>query len=185
MGKIVYSMLMSLDGYISRPDGEIGLPVPEGALHEHFNEAMRRTAVSLQGRRMYEMMRYWDGADEAFGGDQVALDFAHAWQAHPKIVFSRTLKEVGPNARLADQDLETVARSLKTEVEGEIGVAGADLAGQLARKGLVDEYQLYLQPVVLGAGKPFFQAGLTLDLKLLGTESLTQDVTLLRYAPAG
>ncbi len=66
MGKIVYSMLMSLDGYISRPDGEIGLPVPEGALHEHFNEAMRRTAVSLQGRRMYEMMRYWDGADNPF-----------------------------------------------------------------------------------------------------------------------
>lgn len=185
MGKIVYSMLMSLDGYISRPDGDVGLPVPEGALHEHFNEAMRRTAVSLQGRRMYEMMRYWDGADATFGGDQVALDFAHAWQAHPKIVFSRTLKEVGPNARLADQDLETVARSLKTEVEGEIAVSGAELAAQLAAAGLIDEYQLYLQPVVLGGGKPYFRSGLTLDLKLLGAENLTQGVTLLRYAPAG
>lgn len=183
MGKIIYSMLMSLDGYIARPDGEIGLPVPEGPLHEHFNEAQRRTAVSLVGRRMYEMMRYWDGADDDFGGDQVAVDFAHAWQASPKIVFSRTLKEVGPNAKLADQPLEIVARLLKGQVEGEIGVSGADLAGQLARAGLIDEYQLYMQPVVLGGGTPYFAHGLTLDLELLGTQSLPQGTTLLRYGP--
>lgn len=183
MGRIIYSMLMSLDGYIARSDGEIGLPVPEGALHQHFNDAMRRTSVSLMGRRMYEMMRYWDGADADFDGDPVALDFAHAWQASPKIVFSRTLKDVGPNAKLADQDLETVARALKTEVEGEIAVSGADLAGQLARAGLIDEYQLYLQPVVLGGGTPYFAAGLTLDLELKGTENLPQGTTLLRYGP--
>jgi dihydrofolate reductase len=185
MGKVVYSMLMSLDGYIARPDGEIGLPVPEDALHEHFNEAMRRTAVSLNGRRMYEMMSYWDSPGEVFDGSQVELGFAHAWQATPKIVFSRTLKEVGPNARLADAPLETVARSLKAEVEGEIAVSGADLAGQLAVAGLIDEYQLYLQPVVLGGGRPYFAHGLALNLELLGTERLTQGTTLLRYAPAG
>ena len=102
-----------------------------------------------------------------------------------RIVFSRTLKEVGPNAKLADQPPEIVARLLKTEVEGEIAVSGADLAGQLARAGLIDEYQLYMQPVVLGGGTPYFAHGLTLELDLLGTESLPQGVTLLRYRPTG
>ncbi|MEP9372521.1 dihydrofolate reductase family protein [Mesorhizobium sp. KR1-2] len=185
MAKIVYSMLTSLDGYIAGPDGGIALPVPEEELHRHFNEMMRQTSTALCGRRMYEVMRFWDSPDRETGAEEVELDFAHAWRATPKIVFSTTLQDVGPNARLASGDVEDVVRSLKSEADGQISVAGADLAAHLARAGLIDEYWLYVHPVVLGGGKPYFRSGLSLTLKPLGTESLTQGVTLLRYAPAG
>ncbi|SIT59921.1 conserved hypothetical protein [Mesorhizobium prunaredense] len=184
MARIVYAMLMSLDGYIAGPDGDIALPVPEGELHRHFNDMMRQTSIALCGRRMYEAMRFWDSPDRE-NGAEIELDFARAWRETPKIVFSTTLREVGPNARLANGDVENVVRSLKSEADGQITVAGADLAAHLARSGLIDEYRLYMHPVVLGGGKPYFQPGLSLALKPLGKESLTQGVTLLRYAPAG
>ncbi|TIO07998.1 dihydrofolate reductase family protein [Mesorhizobium sp.] len=185
MARIVYAMLMSLDGYIAGPDGSIALPVPEGGLHRHFNDMMRQTSIALCGRRMYEVMRFWDSPDREIGTGDVEVDFAHAWRETPKIVFSTTLREVGPNARLVQGDVEDVARSLKSEADGQITVAGADLAAHLARSGLIDEYRLYMHPVVLGGGKPYFQSGLSLRLKPLGMENLTQGVTLLRYAPAG
>ncbi|RWP59623.1 dihydrofolate reductase family protein [Mesorhizobium sp.] len=184
MARIVYAMLMSLDGYIAGPDGDIALPVPEGELHRHFNDMMRQTSIALCGRRMYEAMRFWDSPDRE-NGAEIELDFAHAWRETPKIVFSTTLREVGPNARLLNGDVENVVRSLKSEADGQITVAGADLAAHLARSGLIDEYRLYMHPVVLGGGKPYFQSGLSLTLTPLGKESLTQGVTLLRYAPAG
>ncbi len=184
MGKIVYSMLTSLDGYIEGPSGDIGLPVPEEELHRYFNGEMRRTVTALCGRRMYEAMRFWD-SPERETGSEVERDFAQAWQKTPKIVFSTTLREVGPNARLAGGDVETVANQLKSQMDGEISVSGANLAAQLARAGLIDEYRLYVQPVVLGGGKPYFQPGLSRALQLIGTQNLTQGVTLLRYAPAG
>jgi dihydrofolate reductase len=185
MARIVYSMLMSLDGYIAGPDGNIALPVPKGELHRYFNERMRQTSIALCGRRMYEVMRFWDSPDRETGAAEVEVDFAHAWRETPKIVFSTTLRDVGPNARLVNGDVENVVRSLKSEVDGEISVGGADLAAHLARSGLIDEYWLYMHPVVLGGGKPYFQSGLGLTLKPLGTGSLSQGVTLLRYAPAG
>jgi dihydrofolate reductase len=184
MARIVYSMLTSLDGYIAGPDGSIGLPVPEGDLHRHFNNEMRQTSIALCGRRMYETMRFWDSPDREIGADEVERDFAHAWRETPKIVFSTTLREVGLNARLADGDAETMVRSLKAKTDGLISVGGAGLAAGLARCGLIDEYRLYMQPVVLGGGNPYFQRGLSLVLKPLGTEHLPQGVTLLRYAPA-
>ncbi|WP_192258114.1 dihydrofolate reductase family protein [Mesorhizobium silamurunense] len=184
MARIVYSMLMSLDGYIAGPDGSIDLPVPEEELHRHFNEEMRQTAIALCGRRLYETMRFWDSADRETGAEEVERDFAHAWRETPKIVFSTTLREVGANARLADGDAVAMARSLKTETDGQISVGGAELAGHLARAGLIDEYRLYMHPVVLGGGKPYFQHGLSLALTPLGAERLSQGVTLLRYAPA-
>lgn len=183
MPRIVYSMLMSLDGYIAGPDGDIDLPVPEEELHRHFNEEMRQTSVALCGRRLYEAMRFWDSPEREAGGE-VERDFAEAWRKTPKIVFSTTLREVGANARLASGDAEAVAGSLKAETDGQIIVGGANLAAHLARSGLIDEYRLYMHPVVLGGGKPYFQADLSLALKPLGRESLSQNVTLLRYAPA-
>jgi dihydrofolate reductase len=96
--RIVYAMLMSLDGYIAGPDGDIALPVPEGELHRHFNDTMRQTSIALCGRRMCEVMRFWDSPDRETGASEVELDFAHAWRETPKIVFSTTLREVGPNA---------------------------------------------------------------------------------------
>ncbi|BCM21253.1 dihydrofolate reductase family protein [Mesorhizobium sp. J8] len=183
MATIVYAMLTSLDGYIAGPGGDIGLPVPEEELHRHFNGEMRRTSIALCGRRMYETMRFWDSPEREIGAEDVERDFARAWRQTPKVVFSTTLGEVGPNARLMKSDVEKVARSLKAEADGEISVSGAQLAGQLARAGLIDEYRLYMHPVVLGGGKPYFQSGLSLALKPLGAERLAQGVTLLRYAP--
>ncbi|WP_430694652.1 dihydrofolate reductase family protein [Mesorhizobium dulcispinae] len=184
MARIVYSMLMSLDGYIAGPDGNIDLPVPQEELHLHFNEEMRLTTIALCGRRLYETMRFWDSPDRKTGAEKVERDFARAWRETPKVVFSTTLRAVGANARLADGDAVAVARSLKAETDGQISVGGAELAGHLARAGLIDEYRLYMHPVVLGGGKPYFQHGLPLALRPLGTQSLSQGVTLLRYAPA-
>jgi dihydrofolate reductase len=184
MAKIVYSMLTSLDGYIAGPDGDIGLPVPETELHQHFNDMMRQSSLVLAGRRMYEMMRFWDSPERETGATEVERDFAHAWRETPKIVFSTTLREVGHNAKVND-DAKTTVRSLKSQTDGLIILGGADLAASLARAGLIDEYRLYMHPVVLGGGKPYFQSGLSLALKPLGTENLAQGVTLLRYAPAG
>ncbi|UVK52558.1 dihydrofolate reductase family protein [Mesorhizobium sp. AR02] len=185
MAKIVYSMLTSLDGYIAGPDGDIGLPVPETELHQHFNDMMRQASVVLAGRRMYETMRFWDSPDRETGATEVERDFAHAWRDTPKIVFSTTLRQVGHNARLVESDALATVKSLRTETDGLVILGGADLAACLARAGLIDEYRLYMHPVVLGGGKPYFQSGLSLALRPLGAESLPQDVTLLRYVPAG
>ena len=184
MARIVYSMMVSLDGYIAGPDGDIGLPVPEEALHRHFNDMMEQTSMELCGRRMYEAMRFWDSPEREASASKVERDFARAWQKTPKTVFSTTLREVGHNARLMNGDAENVASALKLEKDGYISVAGAGLAAHLARANLIDEYRLYMHPVVLGGGKPYFQSGLSLALMPLGTESLAQGVTLLRYASA-
>ncbi|MEI9401023.1 dihydrofolate reductase family protein [Mesorhizobium argentiipisi] len=182
MATIVCAMLTSLDGYIAGSSGDIDLPFPEEELHRHFTDEMRRTSIALCGRKMYESMRFWDSPEREIAADEVERDFARAWRETPKVVFSTTLQEVGPDARLVKGDVEAVARSLKADTDGEISVSGADLAGQLARAGLIDEYRLYMHPVVLGGGKP--RSGLSLALKPLGTKRLAQGVTLLRYAPA-
>ncbi len=183
-GHISYGFAVSVDGYIARAQGgDIGLPVPEEALHRHFNEVQERTALSLYGRNMYEVMKYWDApqADSA----EYEQEYARAWQRTPKVVFSTTLDSVGPNARLVKQraDVERTVRQLKAETNGEIEVSGAGLAASLIRLGLVDEFRLYMMPVVLGGGKPYFEAGLQLELEPLGAESLPQNCTLLRFRP--
>ena len=183
-GHIFYGFMVSADGYIAGAQGgEIGLPVPEEALHRHFNDMQERTALSLYGRTMYEVMKYWD-APSAESQDYEQA-YARAWQGTPKVVFSTTLESVGPNARLVKEkaDVERTVRQLKAETDGAIEVGGAGLAASLIRLGLVDEFRLYMMPVVLGGGKPYFEAGLQLELELLGSESLPQHCTLLRFRP--
>lgn len=182
-GHICYSFAVSVDGYIANTEGDIGLPVPEEALHRHFNEMQARTALSLYGRRMYEVMKYWYAP--APESSDVEHEYARAWQRTPKVVFSTTLESVGPNARLVKDgaDVERVVRQLKAETNGLIEVNGATLAASLIRMGLVDELRLYVMPVVLGGGKPYFEAGLQLELEPLGVESLPQQCTLLRFRP--
>jgi len=126
--KLIYGMLTSLDGYMAAADGTLVLPVPEADLHQYFNAQMRRAKTVLHGRRMYEVMRFWDTAGDEPGAPEVAVDFARAWKETPKIVFSKTLREVGPNARLVKDDLEGVVRALKADVDGEVMVAGAGVA---------------------------------------------------------
>lgn len=184
MGRIVYGMMASLDGYIAGAGGDIGLPVPEAELHRYFNEVMKRTAVSLYGRRMYEIMKVWETWGSAPGVSEVEMDFSRAWREVPKVVVSTTLSDVGPNARLIGQDVRAAVERLREDTDGEIAVAGAALAGSLSQWGLVDEYRLFLMPVVLGGGTPFFPTGTALHLEPAGREDLPQGVTLLRYRPA-
>ena len=183
-GHIVYAFMVSVDGYIAgAPGGDIGLPLPEQELHRHFNEMQKRMTLGLYGRNMYEVMKYWDAPPAE--SSEVDHQFARAWQAMPKVVFSSTLDSVGPNARLVKDkaDVERTVRQLKADTNGEIEVNGAALAASLVRLGLVDEFRMYMMPVVLGGGKPYFEAGLQLELEPLGTESLPQHCTLLRFRP--
>jgi dihydrofolate reductase len=135
MARIIYAMLTSLDGYITGPEGGPTLPVPEGALHWHFNEMMKRTSVALYGRWMYEEMRIWESWDRTPGRPEVEADFARAWRDTPKIVFSTTLREVDPNTQRVGNDVENVVKSLRAESVGDISVSGAGLAASLARFG--------------------------------------------------
>jgi dihydrofolate reductase len=176
MAKLVFGMNQSLDGYV---DHEAFGPGPK--LFHHFVEQMRSLAGSVYGARMYEVMRYWDEDHPEWNAD--ARDFAAAWRRQPKWVVSRSLKSVGPNAGLVEGGLEAAIRRLKAEIAGEIEVAGPELAQSLSELGLIDEYQIYLHPVVLGGGKPFF-AGARPRLRLAASERIDEDVIRLTYVPA-
>jgi len=181
MGKLVFGMMQSLDGYIAGPPGGPELPPPGTALHRHFNDYVRGLSGILYGRRMYEVMRYWDEAQP--GWEEVEHDFASAWRPKPKWIVSRTLKSVGPNATLVSDGVEAFARRLKETIDGQIDVAGPDLAGYLTDLGLIDEYHLYFRPFVLGGGKPFF-AGPRPPLRLIATDEIGEDAVRLKYVPA-
>lgn len=181
MAKLIFGMMQSLDGYIAGPEAGPDLPPPGVSLHRHFNDHVRSLAGCLYGRRIYEMMRYWD--EEQPDWIEVEQDFAAAWRPRPKWVVSRTLKSVGPNATLVSHDVEAFVRRLKADVEGDIDVAGPELAGSLTELGLIDEYHLYLRPVVLGAGKPYF-AGARPPLRLIASDTLPDETVRLVFAPA-
>src|SRR5688500_14159977 len=149
MAKLVFGMNLSLDGYV---DHEEFAPGP--SLFRHWIEHVRDLTGSVYGRRMYEVMRYWDEDRPEWDTEQ--FDFAAAWRSQPKWVVSRTLKSVGPNATLVSDDIEAVIRDLKAQLVGEINVSGPDLARSLTDLGLIDEYRLYFHPVLLARGKPLF-----------------------------
>ena len=145
-------MMQSLDGYVAGVAGDLELPPPGIELGRYFIDHVRGLAGMLYGRRMYEVMRYWD--EDRAEWDAGDHEFAAAWRAQPKWVASRSLKSVGPNATLIGDDVESFVRRLKAEVEGEIDVAGPELARSLTDAGLVDEYHLYFRPFVLGRLEP-------------------------------
>jgi dihydrofolate reductase len=174
-------MMQSLDGYVAGVDGDIlVMPVPGVALSRYWIDYVRGIAGSLYGRRMYDVMRYWD--DDQPDWDAGDREFAAVWRAQPKWVASRTLTSVGPNATLVGADLEAVVRRLKAEVDGVITVSGPELAACLTDLGLIDEYDLYFLPRVLGRGKPYF-AGPRPPLRLIGTERVGEDTVRLKYVP--
>ena len=176
MAKLVFGMNQSLDGYVDHLAMR-----PSPALFRHFIEQVRGLSGSVYGRRIYEVMRYWDEDLPEWGVEQ--RDFAVAWRSQPKWVVSRSLKSVGPNATLVEADLEAVIRGLKARLAGEVEVAGPDLARTLTDLGLIDEYRLYLHPVVLGRCKPFF-AGPRPPLHLVASDLIADDLILLTYVPA-
>ena len=180
MGKLVFGMMQSLDGYVDGVGDRLEFPPPGVALARHFNDRVRALAGSLYGRRMYEIMRYWDeDRPEWDAGDH---DFAAAWRAQPKWVVSRALNSVGANATLVGEDVEAFVRKLKTDVEGEIDVAGPALAASLTDLGLIDEYRLYLRPFVLGGGKPYF-AGARPPLRILSSDRIGEDAVRVTCVP--
>jgi dihydrofolate reductase len=176
MAKFVFGLNQCLDGYVDHLEFR-----PSPTLFRHFIEQVRGLTGSVYGRRMYEVMRYWDEDHPEWGPEE--RDFAAAWRSQPKWVVSRSLKSVGSNATLVDDDLEAAMRGLKAQHAGEIEVAGPDLARSLTDLGLIDEYQIYLHPVVLGRGKPFF-AGPRPPLRLVAGDLIGEDVMRLGYVPA-
>ncbi len=176
MARLVFGMNQSLDGYV---DHMAFAPGP--ILFRHFIEEAQGQAGSVYGRVMYEIMRYWDHDHPEWDAEERA--FAAAWRRQPKWVVSHSLESVGPNATLVEGDLEAAIRELKAGCDGEIEVAGPNLACSLTRLGLIDEYRIYLHPVVLGRGKPYF-AGPRPPLRLVAADRLGEDVIRLAYVPA-
>jgi dihydrofolate reductase len=175
MGKIVFAMNQSLDGYVDHANFS-----PSPVLFRHFIEETRGLAGSVYGRGMYEVMRYWDEDLSEWGAEE--RDFAAAWRRQPKWVVSRSLKSVGPNATLVEAGLEAAIGGLKAQFAGEIEVAGPALAQSLTDLGLIDEYRIYLHPVVVGHGKRLF-AGARPPLRLAASDRIG-DVMRLSYVPA-
>jgi dihydrofolate reductase len=177
MARLVYALNQSLDGYVDHM--KLGPPAPTA--FRHFIELVRGLAGVIYGRRMYEIMRYWD--DDLPDWDADDREFAAAWRKQKKWVVSRSLQSAGPNATLIGDDFEKAIRKLKAELAGEIQVGGPALAEALTEAGLIDEYQLYFHPVVLGGGQPFF-AGPRPPLHLVGSDLIADDLIRLTYVPA-
>jgi dihydrofolate reductase len=177
MAKLVYALQQSLDGYVDHL--QIGPPGP--LVSRHFIDHVRDLTGMVYGRRTYEIMRYWD--EDQADWDAEDHDFAALFRSKPKWVVSRTLKSVGPNATVVEGDIEAAIRGLKAQHDGEISVAGPDLAGSLTNLGLIDEYRLYFRPIVLGRGTPFF-SGPRPPLRLVANDLIAEDVIRLTYVPA-
>src|SRR5688572_27208917 len=155
MRKLIYSMTVSLDGFIAGPGGEIDWSAPDEELHRFHNERVREQGAQLCGRRLYEVMLYWETAHENPSAGETELEFARIWQRLPKVVFSATLERVEGNWRLVRGALAEEVAALKEQPGGDIGVGGAGLAAGLLELDLVDELQLFVNPVVLGGGTRF------------------------------
>jgi len=177
MAKLVYGLSQSLDGYVDH----LKLGPPGTSAFRHFLELVRGLTGFVYGRCSYEITRYWD--EDYPDWDAEDRDFAVAWRSQPKWVVSHSLNSVGPNATLVADDFDNVIRRLKAELAGEIHVAGPALAQSLTEAGLIDEYRLYLRPVVLGGGTPFF-AGPRPPLHLVASDLIADDLIRLTYVPA-
>ncbi len=182
MGRLIYSLSVSLDGFAAAADGSLDWVRMDEELHAQFNEEGRQVGTSLYGRRMYELMAgYWPSAEDDPASTPIELEWARIWKATPKVVFSQTLEAVGWNSRLVRGD--AVAEVTRLKVDGpDMDVGGPALAGALLGAGLVDELRLYISPVVLGAGLPFFPAGTgPLEFRLVETRTFGSGVVQLRY----
>ena len=184
MRKVIYSMSVSLDGFVETVDRSIDWVIVDEELHTFFNAQARAQDTFLYGRRMYELMvEFWPTADQNPANPAFMGEFAHIWKPMPKVVFSKTLREVAWNSRLvSSDDLAGEITKLKAQAGKDMGVGGPTLAASLIRLGLVDEYQLFINPVVLGAGTPYFPAlERKIDLRLVETRTFRSGVVYVRY----
>jgi dihydrofolate reductase len=184
MRKVVYSMGVTLDGFIAGPGGNIDWSEPDEELHRFHNEQSRQLSAHLYGRRLYEVMRFWETADQDASLADHEREFARIWQDTPRYVFSNTLERAEGGATLIRGDIAEEVRRLKEQPGGGMAVGGADLAATFIELGLVDEYGLFVYPVVLGAGTPFFPAREErIELELVETRRFGMGVVYLRYVP--
>jgi dihydrofolate reductase len=183
MRKVIYSLSVSLDGFIAGPAGEIDWSAPDEELHRFHNERTRQLGAQFCGRRLYEEMLYWETAEENPAAAEHHLEFARIWKALPKIVVSTTLREVVGNAvLLGGGGLAGEVARLKQQPGKDLAVGGAGLASTFIRLGLVDEYQLFVNPVVLGGGTPYFPAlDARIGLELVETRTFGSRVVYVRY----
>jgi dihydrofolate reductase len=182
MRKLIYSMGVSLDGFIAGPDGEIDWSAPDEERHRFHNQQTRELGAHLLGRRLYEEMVYWETADENPSTPEHELEFARIWKALPKIVFSKTLEKVEGNARLVRNGVAEEVAKLKEQPGKDLAVGGAGLASTCTNLGLIDEYRLFLSPVLLGGGTPYFPAPeRTINLGLVETRTFGSRVVYVRY----
>jgi dihydrofolate reductase len=186
MRKVIYAMSVSLDGFIEATDGDLRWSYPDEELHRHFNEQEKRIDTHLYGRGLYEnMASYWPTAGQNPSAPAVEIEYARIWKEMQKIVFSRTLKQVGWNSRLVSGDIVGEVERLKAQPGRDISVGGAGLANSFMQLGLIDEYRLYLHPLALGAGKPMFgPLQKSISLQLLESHTFGSGVVLLRYLRA-
>ena len=186
MRRVTYSMGVSLDGYITGPDGGIDWTAPDEELFRFVTDEIRQVGVHLLGRRLYETMLYWETADQDPSLDDAMLEWAAIWKPLPKVVFSATLSTVQGNARLASGGLAKEIERLRAEpAEGDIAIGGATLAAEAAALGLIDEYRARVYPVLVGGGVPFFaQRERRVDLELVETRTFGSGVVYLRHRVA-
>ena len=186
MRSVIYSMSVSLDGYIAGPDGGFDWTTPDEEVFRFWTDRTRELAAHVMGRRLYETMLYWETADQNPSLDYDTREWASVWRPLPKVVFSTTLSAVEGNARLASGSLVEEIERLRGEPgDGDIGIGGATLAGEAAQLGLIDEVRSIVNPVVIGGGTPFYpQCERRLDLELIESRTFSSRVVYLRYRVA-
>jgi dihydrofolate reductase len=183
MRKVIYSMGVSLDGFIAGPDGEIDWSAPDEELHRFHNQRTRELGAHLCGRRLYEVMAYWETVDESSTVPEHEIEFARIWKETPKIVFSHTLDSVeAKNTRLASDDIADEVARLKEEPGKDMAVGGAGLASTFMELGLIDEFRPFVHPVVLGGGTPYLPPlDERINLELVESRKFGSGVVYLRY----
>ena len=186
MRKVIYAMSVSLDGFIEAADGDLGWSYPDEELHSHFNDQEAMIGVHLYGRGLCQnMSAYWPTADQNPSAPGVEIEYARLWKEMEKIVFSTTLKKVGWNSRLVSGNIAEEVNRLKAQPGKDMSVGGAGLASTFMQLGLIDEYRLYIRPIILGNGKPMFgHLPDKINLRLVETHTFGAGVVLLRYRRA-
>ena len=186
MGKLIYLLNVSLDGFIETKDRSLDWTVVDEELHTWFNDETRSLDATIYGRRLYEVMAaYWPTGEENPQSTDAMREFSRIWKAMPKVVFSSSLDRVDHNARLVNGDVGAVLEDLRHEFDGDLDVGGPNLAAQFVRRGLVDEYRIVVHPVVLGAGTPFWpELDAPLHLRLTDTRTFASGAEFRSYVPA-
>jgi dihydrofolate reductase len=186
MRKVILMMNVSLDGFMEGPNQELDWHLVDDELHRHFNEWLGGVGAFLDGRVTYELMaRFWPTADQEPDATETVREFAAIWREMPKIVFSTTLESAGWNTTIEREVVPEQIMKLKRQADGDLVIGGADLAASFLRHDLIDEFRIYVQPILLGRGKPLFSpAHIRLPLRLAETRTFGSGVVMLRYERA-